>query len=109
MAASGWLSSWLSNEAISPTVASRAVACRRSCEARDSSSTRRCSLMSRNALIQPVCWPWALMSGASMISTGNRVPSLRMNSDSNPSRGGIVPAKRTAWRWRYSSTRSGGQ
>jgi hypothetical protein len=58
IAASGWFSSWLSSDAISPTVARRAVACSRSWLARDSSSTRRCSLMSRNALIQPVCTPW---------------------------------------------------
>ena len=99
MAASGWVSSWLSSEAISPTVASRALACSRSCEARDSSSTRRCSLMSSTALIQPVCSPWALISGASMISTGKRVPSLRMKTDSKPSRGGrLPPVRRTSWR-----------
>ena len=82
MAASGWFSSWLRSDAISPTVASRAVACRRSWLARDSSSTRRCSLMSMTALIQPVCTPSTVISGASMISTGKRVPSLRMKTDS---------------------------
>ena len=82
MAASGWFSSWLSSDAISPTMASRALACRRSWLARETSSVRRCSLTSRMALIQPVCLPTALISGASMMSTGNRVPSLRMKTDS---------------------------
>jgi hypothetical protein len=65
MADSGWFSSWLSSEAISPTVASRAVACRRSCCWREISSTRRCALKSSTALIQPVWRPWPSTSGAS--------------------------------------------
>jgi len=109
MAASGCVSSWLSSDAISPTVASRALACRRSWLARDISSTRRCSAMSMKALIQPVCVPCALISGASKISTGKRVPSLRMKTDSNPSRGGIPPARRTVWRFSYSWASSVGQ
>ena len=55
MTASGWFSSWLMSEAISPTVARRALACRRSWLAREASSARRCALMSTTALIQPVC------------------------------------------------------
>jgi hypothetical protein len=47
------------------------------CEARDSSSMRRCSLMSRtrSSSLQALG-----VDGASMISTGKRVPSLRMNT-----------------------------
>ena len=77
MAAKGWFSSWLSNEAISPTVAKRAVACKRSRVARLNSSLARWALMSSTALIQPVCVPLALISGASKISTGKRSPFLR--------------------------------
>ena len=71
---------------------------------------RRCSLMSSKALIHPVWWPRTLMSGASKMSTGNRLPSLCMNTDSNPSRAAAwwLPS-RMACRCRYSSANSGGQ
>ena len=60
---------------------------------------RFCSLMSMKALIQPVCWPWALISGASKINTGKRVPSLRMKMLSWPSRGGgALPDRRLSRR-----------
>jgi hypothetical protein len=78
MAASGWLSSWLSSDAISPTVARRAVACSRSCCWRESSSTLRCALTSSAVLIQPVCSPWPSTSGASKIITAKRSPLRRM-------------------------------
>ena len=32
--------------------------------------------------MKPVWVPWASISGASMMSTGKRVPSLRWNTDS---------------------------
>ena len=102
MAASGWFSSWLSMETISPTLASRAEACRRSCVARVSASARRCSVRSMTALIQPVCRPVALISGASITRAGKRTPSLRMNSVSKPSRGGSMPSRRKARRLAYS-------
>ena len=99
IAASGWFNSCDSSDAISPTVARRAVACSLSWLARESSSTRRCSDRSRNALIHPVCTPLWLISGASITSTGKRLPSLRMNTDSTPSRGGAcLPESRLSWR-----------
>jgi hypothetical protein len=96
-------------------VASRAVACSRSCCWRDSSSMRRWSLTSSTALIQPVCRPAAVdqrrfedqhRESARRCGAGSRLEALACVCRASPGR-----ARRQTQRLAraYSSASSGGQ
>ena len=82
MAVSGWLSSWASVEATSPSMVSRALWASVSTSRRSRSSSRRRSVMSMMEPIQPIWRPPASTSGDSNTITSSMRPEACRQRDS---------------------------